>query len=218
MIFYVSAAVALLMGQALGQTVGDEIKNVRDDIRSLCYKVYGKDTGAKNCRPVSATDSQRHIVHECWKSGWSGQGSLRCKYGFDIYGTNTVNSGDQNLHPGSNGGRRRLAVDTGVATGMGSGLAEEERELPIPDGAPAALHSARFNFENLEDTKQTEVLGKYTVNNALCILQGVKVHKTEADVEPQCVVSTEGGNWTLEMVSASCTAMCIPRNVMAQTL
>lgn len=196
---------------ARAQTVSDNLKAIRDDLRGICYKAYGgADQGKMHCRDVQDADSQRHVHHECWKSGWSGRGNLRCKYGFDMHGANMQGAGDQAVHRGAHGGagRRRL----GEADGLGSGLSEEEREFIEEEEHEMASTGDKqvdFEFENLDDKDVMYPLDGHSIQEALCIMTEVEIHSAEG-VNPGCGVTLGAdGLWNMRVKSAKCKAYCM---------
>lgn len=217
-------ATALLAGFANAATPGDEIKAMRDDIRALCHKVYGgEDPGKKHCRYVGSSDGQRHIVNQCHKSGWSGQGNLQCRYGMEIwnYGSNDINKGDHSVATGANGesrgGRRRVEIsEDEPAWGLeGPGeLDDVSAGSPRLSFTQEELVTDVFELENLEDEEETMVLKDHVMGKSLCILQGMNVIAPEdPSVTPSCNVKVnERRQWTLVHTSAKCHVMCVPWN------
>lgn len=210
-------AAAMTVKSVLGQTVvqqvaylKDEVAFVRDDVQALCYKIHGGQ--GKQCRDVIAADKQRHIFNDCWLSGWSGKGKLRCKYGMDVYGENKMLPGDQEVARGANEGRRRLESD--------GAFNYEEEEMGAGSGAGARKDVVEghmfFALENLEDEESKVVLqdgkeGTYDVSNSECLLMGTEVIEAGDDVRSTCIVKPdESGRWTLTHVSAKCHVWCRP--------
>lgn len=213
----VAIATALLASFGYAATPGDEIKAIRDDVRALCHKAWGAE-GAKHCRYVSPTDEGRHIVNNCYKSGWSGHGSLRCDYGQNIHkgGRNDIQDGAQTVFTGANGeermGRRRVQVEDEHEWGLeGPGDLDEFPMGGDSDGSNDIVTDV-FDLENLTDEEDVMNLKDHVVGKSLCILQGMVVIPTEdPSVNPSCNVKvSENNHWQLSHTSARCHVMCVP--------
>lgn len=206
-----AAIAALFASVSNAASTGEEIFALRDDIRGLCmrlYTVYPKDGKSASywCRYVNPADSQRHVINECWKSGWSGQGNLQCKYGVEPFHDNAKNDAqpyDRAVHPGAAGssnngriGRRRM---------------QEEDDSASAGNVKATEF---FHLENLTDDAETIPLGGHAMGTSFCVLQGMEVIPTEdPSIVSACNVKlNEDKKWVLDHTSAMCHTMCFPWN------
>jgi len=188
-----------------------ELSAIRDDVIHLCWKAYGgNENAAKNCRKNSdiAKSTNLHATFKCWKSGWSGRGRLRCKYGAEAFDLSNLSSPQDNeVHPGAIESRRRRMISVD---------GEEEEEDVFSDGAEETeeskwenqRHPITFELENIEDENEVQNLG----NVAACFLQGVEyIQPDDEKVQSKCSVSQSAdGLWQLSYTSAKCNVLCYP--------
>merc|ERR1719433_499023 len=176
----------MFVGVSLAGTTAAELSAIRDDVIHLCWKAYGgNENASKNCRKNSdiAKSTNLHATFKCWKSGWSGRGRLRCKYGAEAFDLSNLSSPQDNeVHPGAIESRRRRMISVD---------GEEEEEDVFSDGAEETeeskwenqRHPITFELENIEDEK----------------------------VQSKCSVSQSAdGLWQLSYTSAKCNVLCYP--------
>jgi len=204
---------SLLVGVGYA-TIGDEVNALRDDVVHVCMKLYGGSAHLKNCRSITDSGPDaifRHSTMDCWKSGWSGRGNLKCKYGADVF--NSVGAGNNLNNPnmeaacvGCQQSRRRMEIDDEDIFGEDAAGKEttEESEWEEHTGP------VNFSLENIEDEAEVVSLG----NVSTCILQGFEYYKPDSkDVRSKCVVSQDSdGKWELTYASAKCDVTCFPHN------
>lgn len=183
-----------------------ELSALRDDMIHLCFKAYGGgETGKKNCRqnPHITASTNKHVTFKCWKSGWSGQGSLTCRYGAEAYDgmTNMDKPGDRAVHNGAIQSRRRMMISGEDEDVFADGATEESKW-------ENQIHPVNFELENIEDENEVTNLGDV----AVCFLQGVEYIQTDDEsVQSKCSVQKSAdGNWELSYTSAKCHVLCYP--------
>lgn len=215
---------AFLVSAVYSATTSSEINAIRDDLLHVCYKIYGTGSAAtganKHCRFVAeGGDPQIHVTYECRRSGWSGAGAFKCKYGADVYTRNVQNPGYTATFKGYVGRRRIEAVEEDMFESdeedmlaveedeedMFKAQDEEVTEQSMWEGK---THPVYFELENIEDDTEVMSLG----NVAICMLQGFEyIQPEDKSVGPHCKPRRNGdGVWELSYASAKCSVVCYP--------
>lgn len=196
---------SLFLGIGYSESSVESIQAIRDDLINVCMKLGGgtSDSINRDCR--MGTDDNLHVTLDCWNSGWSGQGKLKCRYGADVYfqGSNMNNAGYEQACEGCTKGRRRMEEEDDIFAEDAAGK-ETTEESKWED----LTHPVNFHLENIED--ETEVLSLGNV--AACLLQGFEYYKPDSeDVRSKCVLSKDSdGVWELAYASAKCNVICFP--------